>query len=409
MISSPVNFHHPEDASFEVVFKIQETCNINCSYCYMYNLGNEAFKQMPTQQATRETWLGVAAFIVHEFTTREPKYARVVLHGGEPMLIKPAVARAHLEALWAQLSSVLNPDQLKRIQFSVQTNAMLVNEGWIELIRDWTIVVGVSLDGPRHINDKARLDKRGRGTFDRVVAGYRKMLDAGIRKDAGLGALCVIDPEADGAEVYRFLVDRMSFKGFNFLLPFMTWETYDAEKVRGVGRFLVAAFEEWRKDAAAGRIHDVRIFREAMVALVRPLSREPSETLTIKHDVVVVECDGTIMTEESLRPTFTGTFSTLNIASTRLKDILSAPQFKQVERDTHSIAQECQSCALLRSCRSGQSLGRVGMRYGASGDAVRKSVYCEAFVDLFVSVAAFLQDHEVGSYLDEAIELESVG
>lgn len=49
------------------------------------------------------------------------------------------------------------------------------------------------------------------------------------------------------------------------------------------------------------------------------------------------------------------------------------------------------------------------MRYGACGDAVRKSVYCEAFVDLFVSVAAFLQDHEVGSYLDEAIELESVG
>jgi uncharacterized protein len=235
------------------------------------------------------------------------------------------------------------------------------------------------------------------------------MLGAGIRKDAGLGALCVIDPEADGAEVYRFLVDKMSFKGFNFLLPFMTWETYDAAKVRGVGRFLVAAFEEWRKDAAEGRIYDVRIFREAMMALVRPWSKESGQALTIEHDVVVVECDGTIMTEESLRPTYTGTFSTLNIATASLKDILSAPQFKQVERDTFSIAEECQGCALLRSCRSGQSLGRVGMRYGASGEAVRKSVYCEAFIDLFVSVAAFLQDNEVGLYLDEASGLESVG
>ena len=409
MISSPVNFHHPEDASFEIVFKIQETCNINCSYCYMYNLGNEAFKAMPTQQATRETWLDVAAFIIHEFTNRDPKYCRVVLHGGEPMLIKPAIARAHLEALWARLSDALSSDQLKRLQFSVQTNAMLVSDDWIQLIKDWKIVVGVSLDGPRHINDKARLDKRGRGTFDRVVAGYRKMLDAGIRNEAGLGALCVIDPEADGSKVYRFLVDKMNFKGFNFLLPFMTWESYDAQKVRGVGRFLVAAFEEWRKDAVAGRIHDVRIFREAMMALVRPLSKDPFETLTIKHDVVVVECDGTIMTEESLRPTYTGTFSCLNVAETRLKDILSAPQFQQVERDTFSIATECQDCALLRSCRSGQSLGRVGMRYGADGDAVRKSVYCEAFIDLFVSVAAFLQDNEIGSYIDEAGELETVG
>lgn len=406
---SPKKFEHSDKASFEVVFKIQETCNINCKYCYMYNLGNDAFEQMPVQQATRETWLGVADFMVREFKRRDPKYVRLVLHGGEPMLVKARIARGHLDAFWQRLKESVSPDQLQRIEFSLQTNAMLANDEWIELIKDWKMIVGVSIDGPKHINDKARVDKRGRGTFDRVVAGYRRLLDAGIRTESGLGALCVIDPEADGAEVYRYLVDELNFKGFNFLLPFMNWSNYDETAVRNVGRYLTAAFSEWKADVARGKVHDVRIFKEAMAALVRPMSTAPFETLRIDHDVIVVECDGTIMTEESLRPTYTGTFSSLNVAEVSLLDIVEAPQFKQVERDSFALSAECADCALLKSCRSGQALGRVGMRYSEGAEAVRKSVYCDAFIDLFVEVAAFLKTNNVASYLDEVTQLESVG
>lgn len=49
------------------------------------------------------------------------------------------------------------------------------------------------------------------------------------------------------------------------------------------------------------------------------------------------------------------------------------------------------------------------MRYSSQGRAVRKSVYCEAFIDFFVEVAAFMKYHDVPLHLDEPSDLESAG
>ena len=57
----------------------------------------------------------------------------------------------------------------------------------------------MSLDGPRAIHDGRRVDKKGEGTFERVMEGLRSLMaDEKILK-RGLGGLCVIDPQADGA------------------------------------------------------------------------------------------------------------------------------------------------------------------------------------------------------------------
>jgi uncharacterized protein len=60
-----------DNCSLEVVFKVQETCNINCSYCYMYNVGNTLFQSVP-KQASIEVCGDVANFVVDHFQGREP-------------------------------------------------------------------------------------------------------------------------------------------------------------------------------------------------------------------------------------------------------------------------------------------------------------------------------------------------
>lgn len=357
----------------------------------MYNLGNDAYKVVPVQQASYETWLDVAKFIAKEFKRRSPSYVRLVMHGGEPMLVKAGVMEKNLSGFWAFLEDQLETSQLDLIQLSMQTNAMLVTDDWIALIKRWRIGVGFSIDGPKNINDEYRLDKRGNGTFDRVVSGYRKMCEGGI---PFLGALCVINPLADGAIVYKFLAHELKLKGFNFLLPFMNWDNYDGEVVDGVGQFLCAAFREWAHDLSKGNYVDVRVFREALQTFIHPIEIE-DEVLNVSHNVVVVECDGSIMTEESLRPTYKGVFSSFNIRDSGLEKILDSPQFLEVDTDKYTIAQECSGCGLLKSCKSGQTLGRVGMRYSSVSNEMRKSVYCEAFVQLFVEVAALLNANKI--------------
>lgn len=188
----------------------------------------------------------------------------------------------------------------------------------------------------------------------------------------------------------------------------MNWDTYDKEIVGGVSKFLVSDFREWCKDIRDGKIRNVRVFFEAIQSLKMLERTDVRDKIIVGHDVIVVECDGTIMTEESLRPTFKGLFSELKVGACSVGDIQISPQFAQVAQDTYSISDECGDCFLLNACRSGAALGRVGMRYSSTSDAIRKSVYCDAFIDLYVEVAAFLDVNDRSIEIN-AGKLESLG
>ena len=404
-----MKINYESGSSLEIVFKVQETCNINCSYCYMYNMGNEAHKVVPQKQATDATWERVADFIIEENRSRNPRYVRLVFHGGEPMLIKPRVFQRRLSALWKKVSESATVQQTARMQLSIQTNGTMVSPDWKDLLRQWKISTGVSIDGPKSIHDRRRVDKHDNGTHERAVSGLRSLAeDEEIRK-RGLGVLCVIDPEADGAAVYRYLVNELGVTGFNFLLPFMNWDSYDPEAVAGVSQFLVAAFREWCSDIRAGQVRNVRIFLELVQSFKKLTYKKWQHEIDISHDVIVVECDGTIMTEESLRPTFSGLFSTLKVGHSTLSDIRASPQFAQVASDTFEFAKECDGCALLYACRSGGAIGRVGLRYSSKDETVRKSVYCDAFINLYAELAAFLRTNHATLPTVDLHNLETLG
>lgn len=404
-----MNIKHLENSSLEIVFKVQETCNINCTYCYMYNVGNAAFELVPETQANEDTWDKVADFIIRENRTRKPSSTRLVFHGGEPMLIKYSTFERRMVRLRERIDAGLGAGSFETIKFAIQTNATMVSKEWKEVLIKWNICVGVSVDGPQAIHDKRRVDKRGRGTYERVAAGIALLSSEPDVAKNGFGALCVIDHQADGAEVYRHFVDHFGFTGFNFLLPFMNWDTFDREVVNGVSNFLLAAFREWCRDIERGKVVSVRIFFEVLGSLQRLNKPTCMDNLNIGHDVVVVECDGTIMAEESLRPTYIGFFSNLKVGECTVDEIRNAPQFIQMKKDTHTIAQDCHGCALLSSCRSGSALGRVGMRYSASDSTLRKSVYCETFIELYVQAAAFLEVNGASFLNTRAGNLESHG
>lgn len=389
---SAVSLTFSPAASLDVVFKVHELCNINCSYCYMYSQGNSAFQLVPQKQASDEVWLGVAAFIVRETLERDPSKIRLVMHGGEPMLIKAATFDRKMTLLWDELTTHLTPERLGRVELVMQTNGILVNNAWIEVLKRWNISTGVSIDGPEAVHDRQRVDKKGRGTYAQVVDGIRMLAADDEIQKRGLGALCVVDPLASGAVVYRHLVDDLGFNGFNFLFPFMNWDNYDQAAVSGVSRFLVDAFREWCDDASQGRIRNVRVFLEVLESL-RSLGQPWAlrDTVTICHDIVVVEADGTVMIEESLRPTFEGYFSDQKLNDISVASLRTVPEDAQVYHDTYSIADECRDCALVSACRSGAAIGRVGFRYATVGNQVRKSVYCSTYIELYVAAVAFVK------------------
>lgn len=255
----------------------------------MYNLGNELYKLLP-KSASLDVCRGVGAFIATEFERRTPKYVRLILHGGEPMLMPPAQFEKRLITIFAALRERVSEQDLCRVQLALQTNATLVTDAWIELLERWNISVGVSIDGPESVHDRRRLDRRGRGSYHAVVAGLSSLQEAAVRgRIKTPGVLCVIDPEAYGEEVYGFLTAGLKVEAIDFLMPFTNWDSYSEAEVLGVGSFLSTAFVAWVRDRERGRRIKVRVFDKAISSLRSPPEAVNEKLpMSLPHYVVVV-------------------------------------------------------------------------------------------------------------------------
>ena len=66
-----------------VLVKTASRCNLNCTYCYVYNLGDDNWKYQPRRMADE-----IQAAVISrlgELSHAQHRPLSVVLHGGEPL------------------------------------------------------------------------------------------------------------------------------------------------------------------------------------------------------------------------------------------------------------------------------------------------------------------------------------
>jgi uncharacterized protein len=49
---------------------------------------------------------------------------------------------------------------------ALQTNAILIDDDWCALFREYNWLLGISIDGPEDVHDLYRYNKEGRGTWE---------------------------------------------------------------------------------------------------------------------------------------------------------------------------------------------------------------------------------------------------
>jgi uncharacterized protein len=193
----------------------------------------------------------------------------VAWQGGEPTMMGLDFFRRSV-----QLAAALKrPGQ--RIVHTIQTNGTLLNDQWGAFFAQNGFLVGLSIDGPREIHDTYRVDKGGKGSFDRVITGLAALRRNGVEWNA-LTTVHAANHDR-GREVYRFLRDECGARFMQFIpiVERATAETLPAanlgwgERTKnrplytqrgslvtersvspdGYGRFLIDVFEDWvRRD-----------------------------------------------------------------------------------------------------------------------------------------------------------------
>lgn len=250
----------------------------------------------------------------------------------------------------------------KRIENALQTNGVLLDDEWGSFLAERRFLVGVSIDGPRHLHDKYRVDKGGQPTFDRVMRGLGYLKKHKVE----FNTLTVLQRHNSyhPLEVYRFLKELGS--GFMQFIPIVERiavaapdglvlispnaavaakvSPWSVEPLQ-FGRFLATIFDEWvRQDVGK---YFVQIFD---VALASWLGLEPAlcvfretcgSALAMEHNGDVYSCDHYVYPENKLG----------NIIDDPLLALVNSKQqrrFGTNKRDT--LPRYCRECEVRFAC-----------------------------------------------------------
>jgi uncharacterized protein len=341
-----------------VLVKLASRCNINCTYCYWFR-DPAVYNKPPVLTLEAEN-----AFCARlEEHIREFRLAcfQLVFHGGEPLLFP--------KYRFIDLQKKLREIEFRtgcRIERGVTTNAILLDEEWANLFRTNGVQVTVSLDGPPEINDKYRVDFKGRGTIAATLRGIDCLRAAGI--DPGLISVC--NPSTDPERVLAYVVEELGIKQFDILPPDATHSDHPPP----IADYFIKLFDVWF-DRYAER--GVRI--STLDAMIRGLTGHLSVSDTIglgPIDTVTLMTDGSLEALDVLRIAGPGsTASNLNVRTNTLQDIQNEPVWREALHASTNLAEACLACEFLDSCGG----GHLAQRWSAERRFDNPSVYCESW------------------------------
>ena len=140
-----------------VVLQPTTFCNIDCKYCYLPD-------RLKQKRMSMEVVRRIASEVLSSDLLKGQVY--FLWHLGEPLSVPPSF----YEEAFAEIARINHTYQRDYIH-SFQTNATLLNEEWVRLLRRHQIHLGVSLDGPAFIHDRQRVKRSGKGTHAEVLRG----------------------------------------------------------------------------------------------------------------------------------------------------------------------------------------------------------------------------------------------
>lgn len=348
-----------------VLLKVASRCNLDCAYCYVYHMGDDGWRAQPArmpdavQQAAVRQLANVYAHQGRPFS--------VVLHGGEPLLL----GARRLRGLCGRLRSALPAP----CGIHLQTNGVLLTDEVVDVCVRFGVGVSISIDGPRSVHDRFRVDHEGGGSFDLVRRGIGRMTARDDARPLFAGVLAVIDPESSPDGVYECLkatgapaVDFLVRDGNHARLPFGKSRAESTE----YGRWLSRLLDVYLGDPDPPR---VRVLDDMLRILLGGAARKEGVG-TDDYGILVIDTDGRVNKNDTLkaaRPSadrFEGT--SWSVLSDSLLDVVRSAEYREYYRRQRPAAAACRACRERDVCGG----GIVAHRWSAERGFDNPSVYC---------------------------------
>ncbi len=331
-----------------VVVQPTPFCNIDCTYCYLPGRNDKTL---------------IAQSTVHNLFAKlfasgwANQSVNVIWHAGEPLVAPPAFYREAFAAI-----ERLRPPDIG-IAHSFQSNGMLLSPAWCDLIEEWHVDIGISIDGPRHLHDRHRVTRSGQGTFDKTRAGIRLLRE----RRMPFHTISVLSRDSlDAAdEMYAFFVaegiDHVCFnveesEGQH------TSDMLATDDVRARFRRFLARF--WQLARASDKVKFVREVDTMISAVFRPNAAPFRNQQVEPLAMLNVDCHGNVST---FSPELLGykqaeynDFIIGNINTDSMQQIRDSQWLAAMQRDIDAGVAKCRAgCEYFSICGGGAPMNKL--------------------------------------------------
>lgn len=346
------------------------SCNLACNYCF-YRA--KKLHQESPQQMSEEL---LDSFIKQLIELEPSREVVIAWQGGEPTLLGLGYYRKA-----AEIASKYQGD--KHIQWTIQTNGILLDDEWCDFFRRKNYLVGISLDGPKEVHDAYRVDNQGNGTFDRVMHAISLLKKHAVE----FNVLCCVHAKSkSGLEIYRFFRDEVGARFVQFI-PVVEKSDGGAVTAQSVkpqqwGQFLIDVFDEWVHNDV-GEVF-VLLFDWTLASwmgLASPACIFQStcgRALALEKNGDVYSCDHFVDKEHWIG----------NIEETPLKNMLLSEKQAKFGREKSVLPLACQRCVFLFSCHGECPKNRLATQ--STGEPALNYL-CEGYKKYFSHVSSYMR------------------
>jgi uncharacterized protein len=390
-------------AMTQFVLKVHARCDLACDHCYVYEHADQSWRRKDRVIAQETVRVAATRIAEHAAAWQVPSVS-VIVHGGEPLLLTVEQLRAVL----GQLRTTIAP--VTRLNLVMQTNGVRLTEAVCEVLLEFGVRVGVSLDGDRAANDRHRRFANGTSSYAQVRRALALLRQPAYRSLYG-GILCTIDVRNDPIAVYEALAAE-SPPRLDFLLPHATWDAPPLRPTDAAGRhgprantdptpyatWLDAIYRRWSAD---GRPMRIRMFD----SLRSTAGGGPSGTEqlgTDAADVVVIDTDGSWEQADSLKTAFDGAPDTgCSVFAHSVDDVSRHPEIHQRQLGLAGLSETCRACPVVQRCGG----GLYAHRYRTGSGFDNPSVFCADLKELIRRVDRIEEVHAARSAQTETSHL----
>ncbi|HCJ77119.1 MAG: anaerobic sulfatase maturase [Lachnospiraceae bacterium] len=312
-------------------------CNLACKYCFYHSIADS--RKVPENELMSNEG---AENLVREAIKYATGRLCFAFQGGEPTL-----AGLSFFQNFVALERKYNTKGLV-IENTIQTNGTLIDDEWAQFLAREEFLVGLSLDGPRAMNDYCRINYAGESIFDSIMQTVSLFKKYGVSFNVVSVVTAKTVEKVDG--IYRFF-QRKGFRYMQFIPCLdetnngigdylLTPEAY--------GEFLCRLFDLWYEDFMTDRQTEIRMFSN-LVKMSAGYAPEECGMCGRCNTYMVVESNGDVYPCDF----YTRDEWKLGTVSDGFDKLYRSKKSVQFMKSSSVVQPECKRCEYFSLCRGG--------------------------------------------------------